>query len=365
MLDHSPFQPDWVSPPGDTIADLLEEQGFNQAELASRTGFSKKHISDLVRGLASINAETALRLESVFGATAQFWLTRESQYREALARREAEAALESEGEWLKCLPWKDLVDFGWVESVKGTGRRVAACLRFFGVASVDAWRARYGNPLAAFRTSKAFSANPGAVAAWLRRGEIEAAAIRCGPWDPDGFRETLGEIRSLTREPDPNVFVPRLVSLCAAKGVAVAIVRAPRGCRASGATKFLSPDKAMMLLSFRFLSDDHLWFSFFHEAGHLLKHGKKTLFIEGVGMTSEEEDQADSFARDILIPPNEAEQLGLFRSAKSVQRFAAEVGVSPGIVVGRLQHDGHLGPARLNELKVRYQWMSDGSPENS
>ena len=82
------FQPDWVSPPGDTISDLLEERGWTQAELANRTGFTTKHINLLITGKAAITEETALKLERVLGSTAQFWLRREAQYREALARNE-------------------------------------------------------------------------------------------------------------------------------------------------------------------------------------------------------------------------------------------------------------------------------------
>ncbi len=45
MADTSTFEPDWVSPPGDTIADALEELGMSQAELAQRTGFTRKHVN--------------------------------------------------------------------------------------------------------------------------------------------------------------------------------------------------------------------------------------------------------------------------------------------------------------------------------
>src|SRR6266478_5909529 len=98
------FSPDWISPPGDTIADILEERGWTQAEFAERTGFTTKHISLLINGKASITEATALKLERVLGSTAHFWLTREAQYREALARQHEETSLEKEVGWLKELP---------------------------------------------------------------------------------------------------------------------------------------------------------------------------------------------------------------------------------------------------------------------
>ena len=98
--------------------------------------------------------------------------------------------------------------------------------------------------------------------------------------DQSGFEADLPTIRRLTREKDPGQFIPRLKEACAARGVAVAIVRGPNGWRASGAARFLSPTKALIQLSFRYLSDDQFWFTFFHEAGHLLLHGKDLLFLE-------------------------------------------------------------------------------------
>src|SRR3977135_4005453 len=100
MTDLRPFQPDWVSPPGGTISDLLEERGLSQADLAERTGFTKKHINDLVHGRATINAETALKLEAVLGSSASFWLTREGQYRESLARKQEHQDLKKDAGWL-------------------------------------------------------------------------------------------------------------------------------------------------------------------------------------------------------------------------------------------------------------------------
>src|SRR4051794_14237776 len=86
---------EWVSPPGETIDDLLEEKLWTQAALASRIGYTKKHLNELVAGTAAITNETAIRLESTLGGTAEFWLNREAQYRELLLRRDAEVELTS------------------------------------------------------------------------------------------------------------------------------------------------------------------------------------------------------------------------------------------------------------------------------
>src|SRR5439155_7434606 len=109
-----------------------------------------------------------------------------------------------------------------------------------------------------------------------------ASEIDCGLWDPHKFREELQGIRALTRVEDPRQFVPELVKRCAACGVAVVVLRAPKGCRASGAARFLTPARPMILLSGRHLTDDHFWFTFYHEAGHLVLHGHKFVFVDAL-----------------------------------------------------------------------------------
>jgi hypothetical protein len=171
-----------------------------------------------------------------------------------------------------------MVKQGWVRKRSHKGEQVEECLRFFGVASVEAWLQRYSQPLVAFRASGKSRKQVGAVAAWLREAERQATALRCAPYDKGALRDALPELRALTVEADPEVFVPRVQQACAAVGVAVVFVPAPPGCPVHGATRWLTPEKALLALSLRYKSDDQLWFSFFHEAAHILKHARKQQF---------------------------------------------------------------------------------------
>jgi addiction module HigA family antidote len=73
----------WVSSPGETIADVPEERGWTQAELAERLGFTRKHVNDLIQGRTTLTPDAAIRLATVLGSTAGFWLRREAQFRAA------------------------------------------------------------------------------------------------------------------------------------------------------------------------------------------------------------------------------------------------------------------------------------------
>jgi hypothetical protein len=315
----------------------------------------------LLHGKAAISEDTALRLERVLGSTARFWLQREAEYREALARRAETTALNAESAWLAELPLDDMIRFKWLPDYRHhPAAQVGECLSFFGVASVAAWRERYIAPLAAYRASKRYERQPGAVAAWLRQGERRAATISLAPFQRKVFQERLDDLRQLTNEPAPEVFVPQMTELCASAGVAVVLEPAPHGCPVNGAVRWLTPETALLMLSLRYKTNDQLWFPFFHEAGHLLLHGKRLTFLEIEGeLGDEDEAEADAFARDFLIPPARARQLVGMRAEAAVVQCASEIGIAPGIIVGRMQKEGWLPWTHLNGLKVRYTWTQE------
>jgi plasmid maintenance system antidote protein VapI len=349
------FRPNWASAPGDTIADVLGERGWSIDEFAKRIGQPLEHADDLLRGRAAITIRIARQLERVLGGSVEFWMARDGQFREDIAMLQT-----ADREWLRELPLRDMIRFGWLQPIPHPSEEVQACLRFFAVPAVAIWRQLY-EPLqtqAAFRTSPTFDSRPAAVAAWLRQGEIESTRISCAPWDPDHFRGSLNQIRRLTLEKDPTRFVPALKDECASAGVALAIVRAPQGCPASGATRFMSPEKALLLLSFRYLSDDQFWFTFFHEAGHILLHGHEKVFLEGLdNQSGVQEQEANEFAERVLIPQAFRDEfLRLPGEMREIIKFAKRVGIAPGIVVGQMQHYQRIRRNHFNGLKRRFQW---------
>ncbi len=354
------FNPDWIVPPGITIADLLKERGWTQIEFALRINFTPKHVNLLIKGKAAINEETALRLERVLGSTVGFWLTREARYREALTRQGEYSSLKNDCGWLKELPLKDMINFGWINKFSNKAQQVAECLRFFGVASVEVWKRKWGCNLAAFRSQKLLDKHKGAIAAWVRQCEHQAQSLNCQSYDAQKFKEILREARELTKQENVEIFIEKLRELCANAGVILAIVPAPRGCPVCGAARWLTPEKALLMLSDRYKSNDQFWFSFFHEAAHLLFHEKKVLFIDTNGqLDGEDEKQADQFASNILIPSEAVKQLSTISITEdSIRRFAKNIGIAPGIVVGRMQKEKLLNwKTHLNKLKSKVQFL--------
>ncbi|TFB75307.1 addiction module antidote protein, HigA family [Cryobacterium glaciale] len=338
-----PYVPDRISSPGETLRETLEALPLSQSDLAVRTGLSTKHISQIVLGTAALTHETAIKLERATGVPARLWNSLESQYRDWQSRASERESLAGSLDWLKQMPVAALRKSGIIQATHHDREtQLQEILEFFGVASVGAWRAAWAEPSAAFLQSAAFIADAGAVAAWLRLGELEASKLAVQPFDKAALRAILPKLRALTVL-EPDVFWPQVQELCARAGVAIVLIPEVTGARASGATRWLSPSKALVQLSLRHKRNDHFWFALFHELAHVLLHGKKDVFVEHSlgkdGGRLEAEKQANDFAARTLIPLEADALIENVHTYSEVKTLASKLGIHPGIVAGRIQHD--------------------------
>lgn len=351
------YAPDYVVTPGEILEEYLEAYSMSQTELADRTGLTKKTINEIIRGKSPITPETALKLERSLGRPAHFWNNLERQFQEDRSRLAEKKRLENHLDWLKRTPVASMTKLGWLPKRKDKIDQLTELLRFFGVASPEQWATVWREHQVAYRQTRRFAACAESVSAWLRKGEIESRQIRCQPFDKNAFLKALEGIRDLTVEA-PEIFKPQLVDMCASAGVAVVFIPELPKAGVYGATRWIG-NNALLQLSLRYKSNDHLWFTFFHEAGHIIKHGRKEIFIEGNGLDSVKEEEANAFARDQLIPPaafRKFLQRWDGRSLAPIETFAQKIKIAPGIVVGRLQHDKLLPNSHGNGLKVFFRW---------
>lgn len=356
MRNDYAFAPDYAVAPGATLKETLQMRGLSQADLASRAEMAEKTISQIINGIAPISYQTAEKLELVLGVPAAFWNRRELAYRERLARNEATQRLAADIDWLKEIPIKVLKERGFIPETAAGADLVRIALQFFGVSSQESWRATWLEPAAQYRGKAAMEKRPGYVAAWLRIGELQAGNLPVRPYDAGRFRRALEELRELTRQP-ASVWRPKAEELCAAAGVALVFTKEIPSAAVSGVARWLTKDKALIQVSLKYKSDDQVWFTIFHEGGHLLLHAKKRMFVDyGYSDETPEEREANAFARDWLIPPASRARLPYLRTRPQIQAFADSIGISPGIVVGRLQFDRLVYQSAFNDLKRKLDW---------
>ncbi len=359
-----PYTPEEVSPPGDTLRDLMNERGISQAELARRLGRPAQAINEVVGGRKEITEDTALELERVLQVPARFWLARESRYREYLARLRAADASRSALPWLRQFPIKSLQAHGVLPAGRLTENTLQSfvdpVLRFFGVASPEGWEAHYSALQAQFRRAKPEKqTDVAAITAWLRMGEIEAATRDTSDFDAGALAARLPDMRLLSQQPATEIG-QALVRMCAEVGVVLVFVPALPSTHVSGVARWLH-GKPLIQLSLLGKWNDLFWFSFFHEVAHVLKHPQRAVFLDdasaGDTVNSAEEQEANRFASEVLLPKRfRADLASLPLTSPAVKDLARQIGVHPGIVVGQLQHHKRIPYSHpLTSLKERYE----------
>ncbi len=346
--------PDVAIPPGELLADTLAAKGISQTELAKRTGRPIQALNEIIKGKKAITPETAMELESVLGTPAYIWLNLERDYQYNKARLADLRRLDAQVEEARSYPYAVMAKLGWVPRVQNRIERIRALLSFFGVASLDTVPRMHA---VAYRRSENRDASPQALAAWLRKGEIEAAEIETKPFNAQKLKAALPRLRQMTQLP-PEKFQQPLCDLCAECGVALVFVPHLPKIHANGAVRWLNKDTVLAQLSVLHKYDDIFWFSLFHELAHPLLHGRRDVFVETTGdQKTKKEQEADDFAADTLIPPEGYAKLAAMRvySRAAVVAFAQRLGIAPSVVVGRLQHERLLQHTHLNGLRTKLE----------
>ncbi|QDT01652.1 helix-turn-helix protein [Rubripirellula lacrimiformis] len=353
------YEPDFAVPPGATLQETIDQLGIDQRELAERTGLTAKTLNLIINGKAPLTQQTSMLLERVTNVPARIWNNLEAEYREQLARLEAREELAKDIQWLKQVPTKDLIERGFLEETKDKVVLLEQTLSFFRVASVAAWKDGWCEGQFSFKKSSDASCLDCRLATWLRIAEKKAESIEVAAFSKQRFAKAVREARSLTTS-SPAEFVPQLVKLFADSGVALCLVPEIKGGKINGAARWISPSKAMIAVNLRGKMNDIFWFTLFHEAGHILNDSKKQTYVD-VGYSDDpREESANRFARETLIPKAYEAELSNTKSRVAVLRLADEIGIAPGILVGRLQYERILKFSQLNPLKQRFEWSNGG-----
>jgi HTH-type transcriptional regulator/antitoxin HigA len=354
------YDPDYAVPPGWLVQEIIEERKWSMRTLAQQCDRSPKLISEIISGKASIASDTALQFERVLNVDARIWVNMEASYQLALARLRETEELTNHIEWASRFPVNELKQRGLIDKECRGPDLVSAMLTFFGIGTQRAWHHHYCSDVAAiaFRHSPTFKSSPEALSSWVRIGEISANKLPCAEYNEQKFKDALGEIRGLTTS-DPSHFLPVMKKLCADAGVIFLLIKPFTGIKVSGIARWASPTKAIIQQSLRHKTNDHFWFTFFHEAAHILIHSKKDVFVDTDGQVSDSlETEANEWAANFLVPKKSLEVFckSFGGSALEIRMFSRDIGISPGIAVGQLQKRGVLNWSNMNNLKTRYVW---------
>ena len=367
-LPYRPLRQNRAIHPGRHLVDELDARGLSSDDLAGLLRRPEKSVKSVLRGRAPITKPLAAKLERALGIEATFWRNLQASYDEALRRLGADPLMSADIELLDTIPWRTFQKQGWIEDRGTAVERVGELRTLYDVDALsDIENSQHA---AAFRITKKTRFDPWALAAWLQQGEWQAIERRvtgdselADTFDQHRFAANVRRIRGLTRDAP---FWPAMRSLCGDAGVHLELVPHVPKSGANGVTRWLDDGRPLIQLSlFRGVADT-FWFTFFHEAAHVLAEHRKDACInlDRVPLEDDVERDADRFARDILIPLGEWQTFcDRGRPSRAdIVRFADDVGVHPGIVVGRLQHEKLILHSFHNDLRAKLDY--DGFAAN-
>jgi HTH-type transcriptional regulator/antitoxin HigA len=344
MAKENQYFPQIAFHPGETLEEKLEELGMGPKEFSVRTGKPEKTIIAILKGKSSITPEMAVQFEHVLKIPAHFWLNIQRTYDEYLAREDRKKALSLSTGWAKKFPLADMIKKGWLTNNSTLEDKTADLLSFFSISSHSAWEDFYLNQQlkVAFRISLAHTKEPYAISAWLRKGDLQAAGLSSRDYHENDFKDALPEIKTIMAK-HPMDYFKKLQASCLEAGVKVVHTPCLPKAPIVGSTRWLN-DTPLIQLSGRYKRNDIFWFTFFHEAGHILLHGKKDIFLEKIEYSDidlKKEAEADNFAVKWTLSKDEEQEIiqSVPLSEADIRSFARKFNTHPAIIIGRLQHD--------------------------
>ncbi len=349
------YYPQSVTHPGLTLAEKLEEMGMGIKEFAIRTSKPEKTINAVLKGESSITPDMSVSFETVTKIPAHFWMNLQRQYDESEARNRIFERMLSFSEWVSSFPVSAMVKLGWISECKTKEEKTVALLSYFAVSTPEAWEDYYLNQQlkVAFRISLSTTKEPYAISTWLRQGEIQAANVDVScEYDEKSLKDKLPEMKRLMAE-NPKNISEQLRQICADCGVKLIYTPCLPKAPISGSTRWINGVPCIQL-SGRSKRYDTFWFSFFHEIGHILLHGRKDIFLEDIEYgDKQKEKESDLFASKWLLSQSEEDMIvrkGDF-SWIAIQEYAKRFGTHPSVIIGRLQHKNMLRWQNSNLLE--------------
>ena len=359
------FEPDWVVPPGASINNLLNKLEIEKDEIAESLNLTVIQMNQLISGKQRITSEIAQGLANILGGSVNFWLKRDEIYVSELDRLNMDSNVEVES-WIKSLPLNYLSDYGWVERDSNPQKFESRILAFFDCDSFSEWKAINSDRLEAvlFRSSKSYEKNEINTLVWKWIGEKQALERTLPKFNRERFIKVLPSVKQISSLQSPKMIIERIRERIEPTGVTVTTAKAPPGCRACGATWLLESGNPLIHLSFRHRSNDHFWFTFFHEAAHIaLNHNEHQLIRKNLSTLDldAKEIEANRLAASIIIPDEIWK--GLIQSDlsdKTIINYARKAGIAVGVIVGQLQRAKILKFNTKTYLKRYYKWGNGG-----
>lgn len=326
--------------PGYYIKEIVEGSGLTQEDFAKRLDTTPKNLSLLVRGEQNLSIDIAMKLARMTSTSVNYWLNLQNAYDALTAEFNSEEELKKEREVFKFLEYKYFRDnYGLPDLPRKRDEQIERVREFLKVATLSVFTRR--DMAVSFRgtTGKMAEGNIVKANVMVQIAVNEALKKEAPKFNKKKFEGSVKYALTLTG--NHKEFYQLIRNAFWEAGVIFIILPNISGSKINGATKKIG-ENIMLMVNDRRLNADTFWFTLFHEIGHIMNGDYGISFEKETG---EQEESADKYAADSLIPP---EKYQSFLSEKdfslhAIKAFAGQIGRDPGIVLGRLQNDGMVG----------------------
>ena len=351
---------DLIIHPGETIADVLEDRGITQTELASRAGVSPAYVSNVIAGKKGISANFAMGLEYALGVPKSFWLNLQANYEAELLEVNEEQTITDEERKVR-EDLKDIVKYlrkqGKMLIGENKDESILSLRKVLQISNITNLKEMI--PTGAFRMAGNAAVNPNVLGAWIRLCQLAGNdKTISAKFEKKYTNNLIQEIKSIMC--CKNAELQRdLKNVMEKYGIDFSVVKNFRGAPVHGYISQKNDGIYQMVLTIRGAFADIFWFSLFHEIGHIVNGdiGKNLKFLD-YGNDYDKELAADLFASNMLLSP-ESYKAFIQRNDFSIEaicRYAESQHVMPYIVIGRLQKEKYLAYTMYSKYKLRYKW---------
>ncbi len=348
---------DLIVHPGESIKELLEESDMTQDELAIRTGYSSKHISEVLSGKKDISSKFANALEYVFDIPTEFWINLQGIYdKQVLELEKVNNITDNEYGILEQL--KEVVKyFNKIDLIDDISNKALVVLNLRKIFKLNNLMSIPNLPLqqVAFRGAKS-TVNIYVLYAWQKLCEsLTDKVVVHNKFDKEKLKTKYDDIKE-TMFLNANEMVVKLKEIFLECGIVFEVVKHFAGAPVQGFIK-KKDDRVILCMTIRQAFSDIFWFTLFHEIGHIINEDFEDKYIDYSIIDSEIERRADEFAKNRLINEDEYKAFmdAKTHEIKDVEEFAKAQKVIPSIVIGRMQRDLN-DYSFLMKYKHKYVW---------
>ncbi len=340
--------------PGYYIKEIVEESGLTQEDFAKRLDTTPKNLSLLIRGEQSLSINIAMKLSRMIGTSVAYWLNLQNAYDALIAEFESKEELAQERIIFSFFDYKYFREnFNLPDLPRKIDEQIVQVRNFLNVATLTVFKKR--DMAVSFRSATGELSEANIIKANIM---VQIATNIALKTEAPKFNKVLFEdaVRyALTLTKDHSTFYPLIKEAFCRAGVILVILPNISGSKINGATKKVG-NNIMLMVNDRRLNSDTFWFTLFHEIGHIMNGDYGISFDSESG---EQEEIADKYAEDMLIPCEQYRQFveeNRF-DAQTIRMFAKKIDRDPGIVLGRLLNDRKVdyNDWTLNRLRHKYR----------